>query len=34
MICKQLGLITNLAPFDAKKAKTCKHPNVLRINTS
>lgn len=24
IICKQAGLITNLAPFDSKKAKTCK----------
>ena len=24
ILCKQAGLITNLAPFDSKKAKTCK----------
>ena len=29
MICKQLGMITNLAPFDSKKAKTCKKVTML-----
>jgi GDP-mannose transporter len=29
VICKQLGLITNLAPFDAKKAKTCEQDSIL-----
>lgn len=24
ILCKQAGLITNLAPFDSKKARTCK----------
>jgi GDP-mannose transporter len=29
VICKQLGLITNLAPFDPKKAKTCGQDSIL-----
>lgn len=24
-VCKQIGLIKNLAPFDSKRAKTCQH---------
>ena len=29
VICKQVGLITNLAPFDTNKAKTCKYNDGL-----
>jgi GDP-mannose transporter len=31
VICVQVGLITNLAPFDPKKGRTCKKDVILVI---
>lgn len=34
MVCKKLGMITNLAPFDKEKARKCTSHGLVLVATS